>query len=1063
MVSVVDDVPPVARCKSSNLNFIVDATGNLQLHTQSIDDGSSDNCSIEARQLSRYNFDCDDVGGTFPITLTVWDMSGTTNSCTTNITVNDIYDPIVEFIPNIEDFTLALGANGQATLSMEDLTVSITDNCGIASQTLSRTSFDCDDLGDQPVLLTVTDVHGNSVEIGILINVVDEAAPVTNCKNANVVLNANGNGSITAADINDGSSDNCGIASMSLDFTNFDCNSIGEQTVTLTILDASDNQSTCTATVTVETQPLVAHCNANVLLQLDPNGNGSVNAYSVNSGSEGGCGELSFSLNHTTFDCDNIGPNPVVLTVTDVNGATSTCNSIIVVEDFVAPAAICNEELTLNLGASGFATITPAFIDNGSNDACGIYQLQLNRTSFNCSEVGPQTVHLIATDVHGNSAVCSATVHVMDNSFPTALCKNATVYLDANGEGTLAVSSVNNGSSDNCGIASMTLSTTSFNCSNVGNNTVTLTVLDAIGNMSTCSATITVRDLVLPTISCNNINLSLDAVTGTATPTLAQVHGGSSDACGIHSFVFFPSTYDCGDVGTTSTYLLGVMDMHGNTKTCNGTINIVDEAAPNTQCQNVTIQLDANGNGTITAAAVNNGSTDICGIASMTLSKTSFNCQNLGANTVTLTVKDASNNAGTCTATLTVQDNVAPTALCKNVFLLELDATGHGSTTAAAVNNGSSDNCGIASMTLSKTNFDCSNANGYNAVTLTVTDASGNVSSCNAYVDVRDVTMPVPVCNNVTIALDPSTGTAMLTPAQVDGGSSDECGLLHLIVYPNNYNCSHVGTTSPYTFIVSDTKGNTTSCTGTVTVEGYPMDVDLPECLTTYYGYGPASCVTINSNVSGGTAPYNYLWNTGATTPNIQYCASSPTPPAPFSLTVTDAYGCAATATNSTTVHAVDVRCGNNNSKVLVCHNGNPICISPNAVAAHLAHGDQLGSCDANNNPCNSAQSLIGNIGNTIHELEFEHHDYDHGLSDLQVFPNPSDGRISIEAPAAIGKQVSLLILNAQGQAVYERSFDEWPAEPVQLQLNDLKSGLYWVQTQAMGQPAQAVKFMIAK
>ena len=46
-------------------------------------------------------------------------------------------------------------------------------------------------------------------------------------------------------------------------------------------------------------------------------------------------------------------------------------------------------------------------------------------------------------------------------------------------------------------------------------------------------------------------------------------------------------------------------------------------------------------------------------------------------------------------------------------------------------------------------------------------------------------------------------------------------------------------------------------------------------------------------------------------------------------------------------------RCGNNNDKVVICHipPGNPanrqtLCVSANAVAAHLAHGDYIGSCD---------------------------------------------------------------------------------------------------------------------
>ena len=38
--------------------------------------------------------------------------------------------------------------------------------------------------------------------------------------------------------------------------------------------------------------------------------------------------------------------------------------------------------------------------------------------------------------------------------------------------------------------------------------------------------------------------------------------------------------------------------------------------------------------------------------------------------------------------------------------------------------------------------------------------------------------------------------------------------------------------------------------------------------------------------------------------------------------------------------------CDNNNKKAYVCHDGNAICISVNAVQAHLDHGDLLGECN---------------------------------------------------------------------------------------------------------------------
>jgi len=45
-------------------------------------------------------------------------------------------------------------------------------------------------------------------------------------------------------------------------------------------------------------------------------------------------------------------------------------------------------------------------------------------------------------------------------------------------------------------------------------------------------------------------------------------------------------------------------------------------------------------------------------------------------------------------------------------------------------------------------------------------------------------------------------------------------------------------------------------------------------------------------------------------------------------------------------IKIVDVRCGNDNSKVKICHNGKAICVASESVQDHLDHGDELGSCD---------------------------------------------------------------------------------------------------------------------
>ena len=166
-------------------------------------------------------------------------------------------------------------------------------------------------------------------------------------------------------------------------------------------------------------------------------------------------------------------------------------------------------------------------MDNGSYDNCAVATTTLNKTDFDCTDVGTNTVTLTVTDVNSNVSTCTATITVQDNVNPTAICQNLTVQLDANGAGSITAAQVDNGSSDNCGIASMSLSQTDFDCTDVGANTVTLTVTDDNSNVSTCTATITVQDIINPTAICQDLTVQLDA-SGAATITAAQVDNGSS-------------------------------------------------------------------------------------------------------------------------------------------------------------------------------------------------------------------------------------------------------------------------------------------------------------------------------------------------------------------------------------------------------------------------------------------------------------------------------------------------------------------------------------------------------
>src|SRR5205814_6878320 len=117
---------------------------------------------------------------------------------------------------------------------------------------------------------------------------------------------------------------------------------------------------------------------------------------------------------------------------------------------------------------------------------------------------------------------------------------------------------------------------------------------------------------------------------------------------------------------------------------------------------------DASGNASITAAQIDNGSSDACGIASMSVSPSSFSCLNVGANTVVFTVTDNHGNSSTCSSIVTVEDHIAPIALCQSITV-QLDASGNASITAAQIDKGSSDACGIASISVAPSSFSCAN------------------------------------------------------------------------------------------------------------------------------------------------------------------------------------------------------------------------------------------------------------------------------------------------------------------------------------------------------------------
>ncbi len=117
------------------------------------------------------------------------------------------------------------------------------------------------------------------------------------------------------------------------------------------------------------------------------------------------------------------------------------------------------------------------------------------------------------------------------------------------------------------------------------------------------------------------------------------------------------------------------------------------------------------------------------------------------------------------------------------------------------------------------------------------------------------------------------------------------------------------------------------------------LQVNAGNDTTVYLGYGPGTA-QLKATATGGTAPYLYVWSTGDSTQTITV---HPLVTTNYIVTVKDGLNNIARDTVKVTV--IDVRCGQKNDKVLVCHKGIIICIDEHAVPAHLEHGDILDSC----------------------------------------------------------------------------------------------------------------------
>lgn len=335
------------------------------------------------------------------------------------------------------------------------------------------------------------------------------------------------------------------------------------------------------------------------------------------------------------------GTATITIKATDANGASSTMSFVVSYIDTIAPVA--DIALLATVTGQCSATVTaPTATDNCSGIITGT-----TSTVFPITTQGTTVVTWTYTDAKGNSSIQTQSVVLNDTTAPVP---NIASLNPVTGQCSATVTAPT--ATDNCSGTITATTPSPLTYSVQGTYTIIWTYTDAKGNAATQNQTVIVKDTTKPTVITKPKTVELDA-SGNAIITAADVNNGTTDNCSIATVTVSPTSFNCTNLGP-NTVTLTVTDVNGNVSTGTAIVTVTDTTLPTVITQNISVTLDNSGNTSITADQINNGSSDTCGNVTITASKLDFNCNDVGQNTVTLTVKDSSGNTATGIAIVTV-------------------------------------------------------------------------------------------------------------------------------------------------------------------------------------------------------------------------------------------------------------------------------------------------------------------------------------------------------------------------------------------------------------------------
>ncbi|MCB9333928.1 MAG: HYR domain-containing protein [Lewinellaceae bacterium] len=882
-VDLVDNVPPSITCPAAVNVSCASEVPDVDINSVT----ASDNCgqvtvTHTGDQISdqtcpnRYTIERE---------YTATDDCDNTTTCAQIITVDDETPPTAL----CQNYTVILD-DVTVTVPAENINNGSTDNCnGQLTLSLSPNTFDCSNLGDNTVELTVTDPCDNASTCSAIVTVTLDDNDVT---------------ALPTVSLSQSAPVICSGDAYTLTFGGGGNPSGTQYMVTWTIAPTFTTSPPIDPGLVTLEGDFVGVMGMTPTTELDLTGmidNENVNSIDITftvTPKYGPCAGEPQSITVTVRPLPQvlgISPTPPAAICSGATVGPFTVNHNIV-------SGTNNNQIMWEWTGTGIVAGVP----NGE-DLNGNPTLIVTATTLTNMGATAQTAKLtiVPKRLNANSLLCEGpeyTVEILVEPKPAIVCPDDILATTDGGDCDTTITLTHPGlnyNQTNCpggslviGFAAGTPEPASLPTGgtvspggadaftfNNGQTLVTYTLTDGQGNMTSCTFTVEVTDNDKPTVNCptpKTVECDQDLTPGPMAPTGEAT---ASDNCPPVAML----TYNDDDISLGNCpqeYVLHrvwtAKDAAGNTSSCTQVINVDDSTPPVISCPKDTV-INCN-TSTLPAATGTAGAVDNCSAASVSYNDadpvTPGDCPQEFTIKRTWRALDACANAATCLQTITVQDTTRPVINCPLAVTVECNdnltpgAPGQGFPTGFAT---ATDNCDqTPTLTHGDTKFmipDTCDQTYFIERIWTATDACGNFRTCVQSIHVHDTTPPVidPLAADKRVECDGSGNTAELNDwLAANGGAmaTDVCGD---VTWSNDFEeltgaCGATGS-AMVTFTATDDCGNESVTTATFTIE----DTTAPTIDV------EAEDLTVECDGSGNTTELNdwLAANGGATASDV--------------------------------------------------------------------------------------------------------------------------------------------------------------------------------------------------